>query len=117
MGYNSLYIIPNFGTLCWVILATPILWICSPLLSYVCSGSFAHLRLKINRMMFWNNWLGFFYETYLFLGVCVALNCWYFNFNTYGNAFNSLVSVIFGFVLLILPFFVGILYNLPESVR
>jgi hypothetical protein len=53
----------------------------------------------------------FFYESYLFLGVCVALNTWYFIFNTFGNVFNSLVTICFGSILLILPIFVSIFYN------
>jgi hypothetical protein len=62
-------------------------------------------------MMFWNNWLAFFCESYLFLGVCVALNTWYLLFNTFGNAFNSTITVVLGSILLLLPVFVSIFYN------
>lgn len=66
----------------------------------------------MHRMMFWNNWLKFFYESYLFLGMCVALNTQYFLFNTFGNVFNSLIAVFFGIILVLLPIFVGVFYNL-----
>ncbi len=61
--------------------------------------------------MFFNNWIGFFNETYLFLGVCAALNTFYFHFNTAGNTFNSIVSLMFGSTIIIFPFFVAIFYN------
>lgn len=61
--------------------------------------------------MFFNNWIQFVNETYLFLGVCVALNTNYFYFDTYGNAINSLCSVLLGGVLLAFPIFIISFYT------
>ena len=65
--------------------------------------------------MFWNNWIQFYYETYLFLGVCVALNLYYFRFDSYGNTINSLSAAILGTMIIIFPFFVIVFYNLPKN--
>ena len=32
MGYKSLYVVQNFGTLCWTLLITPLLWVVSKFL-------------------------------------------------------------------------------------
>jgi hypothetical protein len=69
-------------------------------------------------MMFWNSWIKFLNETYLFLGVCVALNLgWFFKFDTFGNALNSLISVFFGSLLLIFPFFIPAFYGASKFAR
>lgn len=61
--------------------------------------------------MFFNNWIGFFNETYLFLGICVAINTFYFRFDSFGNVTNSLFTLLFGITILMLPFFTFIFYN------
>jgi hypothetical protein len=61
--------------------------------------------------MFFNNWIGFFNETYLFLGVCVAINTFYFCFDSFGNVTNSLFTLLFGIIILMFPFFTFIFYN------
>ena len=61
--------------------------------------------------MFYDGWIRFVAETYLFLAVCVCLNCNYLIWNTFGDAFNSLWTIFFGAVLLAYPFFAAIYYN------
>lgn len=65
--------------------------------------------------MFWNYWVGFLNETYLFLAVCSLLNYKYYAFDSFGNATNSLVSGFFGIVLASFPFFVGYFYTTPKN--
>ena len=65
--------------------------------------------------MFYNNWIQFFYETYLFLGVCAALNFSYFKFDSDGNSINSLLALFFGLIIVVFPFFVIVHYNLPKN--
>jgi len=36
LGYNSLYIILNFGTLCWTIFIAPLLWAIAPVIVQIC---------------------------------------------------------------------------------
>lgn len=67
--------------------------------------------------MFFNNWFQLINETYVFLGVCAALNFYYFYWDNYGNAINSLCSILFGSLLVLFPFFIILYYNLPESKR
>jgi len=65
--------------------------------------------------MFWNNWIQFYNETYLFLGVCAALNYYYFRFDSYGNIINSVCAGMFGSIIIVFPFFVIVFYNLKQN--
>jgi hypothetical protein len=61
-------------------------------------------------------WISFFDESYLFLMVCAGLNMrYYLKWQEGGDAANSLLSLLFGFVLVIFPFFVAIFYNLEKN--
>ena len=111
MGYNSKYLIVNFGTLCWLFLVTPTCWLAATLLVRYNKTTFGWIGDVWNRRMFHNDWLGLFTDTYLFLGICVALNFNYFSFNSYGNVLNSVLSVIFAIILTSLPIFVGLFYR------
>ena len=115
MGYNSLYIILNFGTLCWIIFVTPLIWAATPLVVAISRGELKHLKRTVSHQMFFNNWIRFCYETYLFLGVCAALNFNYLKFDGYGNIINSLLALFSGLVIVVFPFFVIIYYNLPKN--
>jgi hypothetical protein len=91
------------------------MWAVTPIVVAISRGELKYLKQTVTRMMFYNNWIQFFYETYLFLGVCAALNFYYLKFDTYGNAINSLVALFFGLILVIFPFFVIVHYNLPKN--
>lgn len=66
--------------------------------------------------MFYDFWIGFFDETYLFLMICSGLNLRYcFKWQSGGERFNSLVALVFGILLMIYPFFVSIFYNLKKN--
>ena len=110
LGYNTLYIIQNFGSLCWTIFIAPVGWAFASLIVSFTKGQFIGVRAKFNRLMFYNYWIGFLNETCIFLAVCAALNLVYFKWHTYGEAVNSLVALIFGLALILFPFFVGIFY-------
>ncbi len=66
-------------------------------------------------MMFFNYWLGFFNETYLFLSVCAGLNLFYFRWGSFGEAINTVFALFFGTFLAVFPFFVAIFYNVPTN--
>ena len=111
LGYNTLYIIQNFGTMCFTVFIAPVGWALAPLVVAFFKGEFAFLKIKANRLMFYNYWIGFINEAYLFLSVCAGLNLFYFKWDTYGNVVNSLLSLICGLILIAFPFFVGIYYT------
>ena len=111
MGYSTLFLIQNFGTLCWTIFLGPLAYIAAPIVVCVCKGEFAFLKAKANRFMFYNYWIGFFNETFLFLSVCAGLNLLYLKFGTFGEGFNSFLSLSFVGILVAYPFFVGIFYT------
>jgi hypothetical protein len=49
--------------------------------------------------MFFNSWIAFLKENYLFLAVCAALNVYYFRWDTPGNLVNTIMTVFTGAVL------------------
>ena len=110
-----MYIIVNFGMLCWTLFVTPLLYIGTFVFVACCGKEFNHLKEKMSRKMFFNNWIQFLNETYIFLGVCVALNFYYFCWDSYGNALNSFCAAFFGLLLVLFPFFIILYYNLPNS--
>jgi hypothetical protein len=65
--------------------------------------------------MFYNNWIQLINETYIFLGLCVALNFYYFYWDNYGNVINSFCASLFGSLIIMFPFFVIVYYNLPTT--
>jgi hypothetical protein len=62
-------------------------------------------------MMFYNNWIAFLNESYLFLGMCVAINSKHLVFDTPGGAFNSVLSLAVGGIIFIFPIFVAVFYT------
>lgn len=64
--------------------------------------------------MFFNSWIGLFNDSYLFLGMCAAINFNYFYFNTPGNTFNSLISITVTLIIFAYPIFVLAFYNLKK---
>ena len=89
----------------------------APIVVSICQGEYAHLKLKFNRMMFFNYWVGFFNETFLFLAVCAALNFHNFKWSTYGEAINSSIALLFGSIILVFPLFVAIFYNVSRNYK
>jgi hypothetical protein len=112
LGYNTLYIIQNFGTLCWTIFIAPVGWAVAPIIVHLLNGEFAYLKTKFNRMMFYNYWIGFINEAYLFLAVCAGLNLFNFIWSTYGDAINSFLALFCGSVIISFPVFVGVFYSI-----
>ena len=86
------------------------------LLGY-CNGKFDAWRIRWSNRMFYDGWIKFFEETYLFLTVCVGLNCYYLRWNSFGESFNSFFTLLLGFFILAYPFFIAIFYNLKRSLR
>ena len=116
MGYNALYIIKNFGTLCWTIFLGPLAWALFYLLAILSPTKFEHHKIKWNKRMGFNYWIALINETYMFLAVCCALNLFFnFRWNTVGDTINSLVALFFSSAIVLFPCFVAIWYNLPWS--
>ncbi len=111
MGYGSHYLVLNFGTLCFLLFVTPIGWLLATFLAILNKPAFGWILKYWNNKMFFNDWIGFFSETYLFLGMCVTLNLDYFRFDTYGNSINSTLTVVFALILAAGPIFVGWFYR------
>ena len=121
MGYGSLYIVQNFGMLCFTIflpfitriLAPALVWICK---KSVCKVNYSSLVSQSKDWLQYGFWVSFFDETYLFLMVCSGLNLRYnFEWSKGGDAVITLISMFFGFLLVVFPFFVAVFYNLRQN--
>ncbi len=117
MGYNSLYLIQNFGTMCWTVLIAPLCWVTSLVIDVASKGRFKHFRQKYNRLMFYDYWLVFLSESYIFLSVCVCLNLRYLRWYNFGDAVNSLLTIVTGFFIVAFPIFVAIFYSLKRNLE
>jgi hypothetical protein len=117
MGYDSFYLILNFGTLCWLFFVTPLCWIVASIVSRFNRHAFGWIGLIWNRRMFFNYWIGLFCDTYLYLGMCVALNFRYFYFDNFGNRVNSTMAILIASILLALPLFIGVFYRRFQKLK
>jgi len=67
--------------------------------------------------MFFNGTFTFLDESYLLLAISAALNTYYFHWDTFGNAFNSLLCVIIGFFVVITPISFFFLFSKQSAVK
>ncbi len=117
MGYSSLYIVQNFGMLCFTIFLPFTARILAPVV--VCIGKYSYLKVdyssiihKTRNWLQYGFWISFFDETYLFLLVCSALNLRdYFEWKTSGDSVNSIIALFFAILLVGFPIFVSIFYS------
>lgn len=66
--------------------------------------------------MFYDYWILFFEESFLFLAVCVGLNLKYnFVWSSFGDGINTLIACVFGLLQFIFLLFVAIFYQLDET--
>lgn len=66
--------------------------------------------------MFYDAWIKFYNETFLFLAVCVGLNLKYnFVWTSYGDGLNSLLAVFFSLTLVAFLLFVPIFYSRKKN--
>lgn len=115
LGYQSLFIIQNFGTLCWTLLITPAVWACSTFLAKISRQKFSRFRNKWSNIMFFNGWISIIKDTYLFLAVCVCLNSYYLRWNSFGEIFNSVLALTFGAALVLYSTLLPVFYNTKSS--
>jgi hypothetical protein len=57
LGYSSMYIIVNFGMLCWTLFVTPLLYFGVIVFVAWRGKEYNHLKEKMSKKMFFNNWI------------------------------------------------------------
>jgi len=67
--------------------------------------------------MFFNSWIAFLSEAYLFLAVCAGLNIYYLRWNSYGETINSALSITIAVLLLIFPFYTILFYAQAKNYK
>ncbi len=118
LGYSSLYIIQNMGTLLLVMVAPVVWYLACFCLMYLWEGSSQKYRYgKIRNFLFFNGTFSFFNETFLIVSLCCAISTFYFRFNTLGNVFNSFLTLGFGAILIVFPLVVTVYYTRPKVLK
>ena len=65
--------------------------------------------------MFYDGWIKFLHENYLFLAVCICLNLSYLKAHTFGDFFNSTLAFVLGLGVVAFPIYIGLFYNLKKN--
>lgn len=116
-GYGSFYVIQNFGTLTWQLFLLPIIWFVCKVINYIFKKKFDEMMQKFDNFMFFNGTFTFLDGEYLLLAISVALNTYYFRWDTFGNAINSLLCAVIGFFVVITPFLFYFLFSKQSAVQ
>ena len=116
MGYQYLYIVKNLGALCLTIFTGPLLFVACSVLAFMKHKIFQTAKIRMQKQMRLNYWITLVNETFLVFAVCCGLNIFnYFSWSTPGDGINSMLSLIISVLVIVLPFFVAIWYNLPKN--
>jgi len=121
MGYGSLYIVQNFGMLCFTIFTPFAYRLVALVIIFIGKYSylkldFSYLNVRARNWLQYDFWMSFFDETYLFLLICSGLNLKnYFEWQKFGDGANTFIALFFGLVLLVFPMFVLIFYSKKKN--
>lgn len=115
MGYNSLYVILNLGTLFFTILAPYLLWLLVFTIVSYCAPKYKKFKQKFTDTVFFNKAFAFFDETYLLIAMCASLNMHYLLWNSWGNIINSTTAILFLAAVLVFPLVVYIIYTKKQN--
>ena len=98
MGYSTLYILCNFGTLWLTLIGLPLVAIII-LLALKIINKWPVLQQRILHKIFFDYSLKIVNEAFLIIFAGVALNTFYFNWNTSGSAINSIICTLGAFII------------------
>ena len=76
---------------------------------------FSNTQKKIANYLCYDGIISFLNETILLIAICGMLNLSYLKWNTYGNAINSVICMIFLSICVVFPLFVAIFYTKPSN--
>ena len=112
LGYQSLYIVQNMGTLVIVMLLPIIQFFAGVILSFLWEGSYTKtLYTKIRNFLFFNGTFSYLNETFIVLLTCCCIGTIYLRFDTLGNAINSILVIVLVVILICFPFVVALIYG------
>lgn len=110
MGYNSMFVILNLGT---VVLGMTI-----PIILFVIVSSvikwllpkYNKFKQKITDQLFFDKTFDFINETYILLAMCACLNLRELHWDSFGVIINSLLSILLLAVTVVFPVFIANFY-------
>ncbi len=115
MGYSTLYIICNFGTLWLALTGLPIAAIIIFGVLRI-SRKWPVLQQRIFNNIFFDFTLKFVNEAFLIIITGVALNTFYYKWNTFGNAINSFFCTLGAILLVGHLIMLAVLFSYPKFI-
>ena len=113
-GYSSLYVVQSFGTLTLTFVVVPVVYVVSWVVYTLLFASKNYKGVwhkKLKKSVFYNETFVFVDESYLLLAISAALNSFYLRWDTAGNIFNSVFSLVVGVVVVVSPLFFFTFYS------
>jgi hypothetical protein len=104
----------NLGTVVLGILTPLLLWFAVYTIVGWVVPQYESYKKRASNMIFWDKTFAFIYETYILLAMCATLNLHYFMWDSWGNFFSSLTTLVILTVILCFPIVVGVFYSYPS---
>jgi hypothetical protein len=117
LGYESLYVYKNLGTVVLGIVTPLLLWLAVYTIVGWIVPQFESYKQRASNMIFWDKTFAFIYETYILLAMCAALNLHYLKWDSWGNIYNSITTLVVLAVIFSFPIVVGVFYSNPTVFR
>ena len=95
MGYESLYVIRNFGSLIFIFPIGMFILFIGWLLKFTKRKAAVKIHLAILKFFIFGGTIAFFSESFLLMTVSLMTNTLNFKFSDFGSLVNSLVTIVF----------------------
>ena len=103
IGFESMYILINLGTILVLLLMFPVLIIFDVLLRLTKWNCSLKASKRIRKALFWNSTIRFYKESYAIILMCCFINLQYFTWNTVLEGVSSSLTVLLIVVGLLFP--------------
>ena len=112
-GYQSMWFIVNLGTLAIVIVLFPLLFLLRKFMKLVSCGTCCkRANHFLKQDLYWRGPLMLIIESYVSVALSCFLNTLYLHYNGYGEKLNTILSLVFFIVLILVPV---LIYNFLDK--
>jgi len=110
LGYQSLYVILNLGSVCFSLFLPYLIWALMYLVINHLIIKYKTFAEKVTNYFFFDKAFAYLNETYFLLAMCASINLHYFVWGSHGDNTNSLLTVVLLAVVVAFPIAVGLIY-------
>ena len=105
VGFESIYLINNMGTVAVVYVIWILLAVFTKLLKLFRNRSpkVNSVHAKLRRKLYYNSLISLFIESYSILAVCCLINLFFLDFSSFGLSFHSFACIIFLLAITLIP--------------